>query len=150
MNHEKLQSTLQRENLQLASFSKRIKAFVVDDIVLSLVLVVGFSDRFTHVQTVQEFEQVINSLTIIVMGLHIAYQWLFIYLYGATLGKIWQKIIVVNEDDLSKPNLMTALLRSMGRAFSMIIFYIGFLVGFYDLSRQTLHDKIGKTIVIDA
>lgn len=77
-----------------------------------------------------------------------AYNVLFIWKYGATLGKRWLKIKVVNTN-YQPLSLGQALLReTIGKFLSGIIFSLGYLSAIWDKNRQGWHDKIAKTYVV--
>ena len=80
----------------------------------------------------------------------VIYQTYFIWYYGATIGKTIMKLKVIDFNHLGRVTFIQALIRSMGRIISESFFYIGFLMAFYTESRQTLHDKFGKTLVVNA
>jgi uncharacterized RDD family membrane protein YckC len=139
------------ENLQLASSKKRIRAFVIDDLAITFIVIVMMWD--TIAQTNGDFASIliiINNAFIQVLMLKFIYQTLFIWYYGATLGKMITNIKVIDFDNFGRIKLINSMLRSMGRIFSEMIFYIGFFIGFYTESKQTLHDKMGRTLVVDA
>jgi uncharacterized RDD family membrane protein YckC len=52
-------------------------------------------------------------------------------------------------DSMDKPDFWTALNRSGMRLISEMFFYFGFLLAFFDITKQTLHDRLARTIVID-
>jgi len=64
-----------------------------------------------------------------------------------SLGKRACRIVVVDVDGvgLTYPN---ALGRSIGKVFSIAIFYFGFLSIFWSEHRQALHDYLAKTYVV--
>jgi len=142
---------MNNENLQLASFSSRITAFVIDDLLISLVFVLLFWDQITSSDG-----QLINMLIIIskhvtqVLLLKFAYQSFFVWYYGATIGKIVTKIRVIDYNHFGRVSIRTSLMRSGIRIFSEYILYIGFIIGFFTDGKQTLHDKIAKTLVVNA
>jgi uncharacterized RDD family membrane protein YckC len=80
----------------------------------------------------------------------IIYQTFFVYQYGATLGKIFMKIQVVDAVTLQRPNFSSALNRGVFRIISEMIFYFGFVWAFYDKNRQSWHDKTARTLVVNA
>jgi len=43
---------------------------------------------------------------------------------------------------------LNALLRSLGKAISIFLFYIGFLSIFFTEHRQALHDQLARTYVV--
>jgi len=76
------------------------------------------------------------------------YQAIFVYLYGATLGKLAVKIYCVRADG-SSMDIATAAIRAAVRLISEMIFYMGFLVALFTNSRQSLHDMAAKTLVVE-
>ncbi len=139
------------DNLELASMPSRVKAFVIDDLLISLVFITLFWDSIASSNG-----ELVNMLIIMnehimqVLFLKFIYQSFFIWYYGATIGKIIVKIKVVNYNNFERVDLSSSLIRSFTRIFSEMFFYIGFIFGFFNDGRQTLHDKIGKTLVINA
>jgi uncharacterized RDD family membrane protein YckC len=140
---------LDREGVVLSSNKKRVLAFMIDELLLSLVFMFMISDQIKDGMTYEDILNVTASLTTYVLGIKFLYQTLFVALYGATVGKIVLKIHIINIDDLEKPSLFLSVIRSSGRALNEIVFYFGFLLAFVDNTKQTVHDKIAKTIVVD-
>lgn len=139
------------DNLELASMSSRIKSFIIDDILITCVLVLMFWEQievnngnFAAIMNILN----VNLLPVIVVKL--IYQWFFIWYYGATLGKMAAKIKVVDYYNFGRISPFNALLRSFGRIISEMFFYVGFIVAFFNDGRQTFHDRIGKTLVVNA
>jgi len=138
------------ENLQLASMGARVKAFVIDDLSITLLVLVVLWDSvqasngdFIAIMTIM------NSAFFQIIFIKFLYQTFFIWYYGATIGKLISKIKVIDFDSFGKVSLVNSALRSAGRIISEMIFYIGFIVAFFTDSRQTLHDKFGKTLVVN-
>ena len=146
---EKLERDLSREGLEIAGSSKRIKAYVIDEMLITLIVMVAFWENFAKEENIEVVIQTINSLFFVVIGLKVIYQTLFVYLYGATIGKIITKCMVVAYDDFSKPSLMASFIRANGRIVSEMIFYVGFIWAFMNQERQTWHDKMARTLVLD-
>ena len=141
---------LNRENITLASLNKRAFAFLIDELLLSVLVFFMISNKIDETMNYQEIMVVSSSIVFYVISIKAIYQTIFVYLYGATIGKIAMSIHIVNIDDLEKPNLFLSAVRSIGRVINeTILLYIGFLLFFIDPVKQTLHDKIAKTIVID-
>lgn len=142
---------MKTDNLQLASMPSRIKAFIIDDLLISLVFVILFWEQITSTDG-----ELVNMLIIMnehvmqVLFLKFIYQAFFIWYYGATIGKIIAKIRVVDYNNFERVTFTSSLIRSFTRIFSEMFFYIGFIFGFFNDGRQTLHDKIGRTLVINA
>ncbi len=138
-------------NLQLATISSRIKAFIIDDVLITLIVLIVFWDTIANNDSdLTTVLVLMNEFVLQVLALKFIYQTFFVWYYGATVGKIIAKVRVVDFDDLSRVNLIQSALRSFGRILSEMFFYIGFIFSFFNDGRQTFHDKISKTLVIDA
>lgn len=145
------QEPINIDKLELASKNSRIKAFVIDDLAITFVVMLILWDKiavsggdFTTILLL------INSAFIQVVILKFIYQTFFIWYYGATLGKFVAKIRVIDFNTFGRVSFTSAVLRSMGRILSEMLFYIGFVIALYNESKQTFHDKIGKTLVVNA
>lgn len=76
------------------------------------------------------------------------YYVLFEGLWGGTIGKLLFGIRVRRKDG-GKISFMTAFIRFIGRLISTLIFMAGYLLALFDSKRQTLHDKIANTMVLN-
>ena len=141
---------IQQAGLRLASLQKRIVAFMVDEFLLAFIFLVILYDKIAGVQDQEALVTMINGFTFEYLILKVIYQTLFVYKYGATLGKILMKIQVVDAYTFEKPSFSSALNRSIFRVISEMLFYLGFVWAFYSKNRQGWHDKTAQTIVIDA
>ena len=94
--------------------------------------------------------EIMNSAFIQIVIIKVIYQSYFIWYYGATLGKMAVKIRVIDFESFSKVTFAQSVLRSSARIISESLFYLGFFLAYYTKSRQTLHDKIAKTLVVNA
>ena len=136
--------------LQLASIKQRIKAFIIDDLAITFIVMIMMWEQISvsHGDFLTVLTLLNNAFVQIII-LKFVYQTFFIWYYGATLGKMVSKIRVIDFEHLGKVSLLNAILRSMGRILSEMVFYIGFFVAFYTNSKQTFHDKMGKTLVVN-
>jgi uncharacterized RDD family membrane protein YckC len=91
-----------------------------------------------------------TDLVMPLIFLKFVYQALFTWYYGATVGKIVTKIRVIDANNWGRVSIFSAILRSIGRIFSEMFFYVGFLIGFFNDGRKTFHDFTGKTLVVNA
>jgi len=139
------------DNLQLASMKSRVKAFVIDDLSITLLVIIILWDKIatTNGDLVATM-MVMNEAFIQVVVLKFIYQSFFIWYYGATIGKLISKIKVIDFETYGRISLMNSCIRSAGRIISETVFYLGFFLAYYGQSRQTFHDKFGKTLVVDA
>ncbi len=140
---------MHREGMHLASIKKRSFAFFVDEMLLSLLLILSLGDSFFEAKTVEEMILLTNQFVLEYMAIKVIYQAYFVMQYGATVGKLLVKIRVVEMKTLQKPNVVVALNRGVVRVLSEMLFYLGFLWGVLDPLRQAWHDKSAKTVVVD-
>ncbi len=150
MDDEAVASQLKRENIALASFNKRALAFMIDDIIISLLFTIIFWDKFKAITDPQTLVLFINSLFIYIITVKTLYQTIFVALYGATLGKMALKIRVMSREHFDQPDWIESFKRAFVRALSEIFFYIGFIWANFTPLRETWHDKFAKTLVVNA
>ena len=140
------------EDLQLASLRSRGIAFVIDDLLVTAIILVIFWENIMAVShdinAMMYFMK--TDLVMPLIFLKFAYQALFTWYYGATVGKIVAKIRVIDSETWGRVSIFAAILRSIGRIFSEMFFYFGFLIGFFNDGRKTFHDFTGKTLVVNA
>jgi len=150
MNNEDIEKILYREELSLASTSKRASAFFFDELLLSLLLIVSLWGNFSNLSSAVELISLTQQFTLEYIVLKIIYQTYFTFQYGATLGKLLMKVRVISLATLSNPSLQTSFNRSVFRIISEMLFYLGFIWGITDPLNRTWHDLTAKTIVIES
>jgi len=166
----KLLHSNQLEGLELADFTPRFFALLIDLIVLVIILyVIGtilnyfglisfgltigiISDSTnnslpdlnngTHID-LPEYLKIIFKLLIPV----IYFGLITCYTNGYTIGKRIFKIRIVSTDH-KHLTLWHSIERSLGYYASALEFGFGFLQYFIDYNRRTVHDRIAETIVI--
>jgi len=148
--NEEIEAGLHREGLTLATTKKRALAFFIDEMLLSLLLIFALWDAFASAQTTEEIINLTNSFVLEYMMMKIVYQAFFVMQYGATLGKLAMKIRVIEIQTFANPNVLISLNRAIFRVISELIFYLGFLWGMLNPSRQAWHDLTAKTLVVNA
>jgi len=140
------------DDLQLASLRSRATAFIIDDLLVTAIILVIFWENIMAVShdinAMMFFMK--TDLVMPLIFLKFVYQALFTWYYGATVGKIIAKIRVIDSNTWGRVSIFSAILRSIGRIFSEMFFYIGFLIGFFNDGKKTFHDLIGKTLVVNA
>ena len=144
-----IESKLYREGISLATISKRSWAFFIDELILSMLLMVAMSSSFENAKSIEEIIILTNSVIFEYMIIKIIYQTFFVMQYGATLGKLALKIRVIEINTLQNPSFASSLNRAIFRIISEMFFYAGFLWGMFAPMRQTLHDKTAKTLVVN-
>ena len=147
--NEELEAKLHRENITLASIKKRAMALFIDEMLLSLLLIIALWESFSSAVTTEDVINITNTFALEYMALKIIYQAFFVMQYGASIGKIIMKIRIIEINTLQTPNVIVALNRGIFRVISEMLFYLGFLWGMMDPSRQAWHDKTAKTLVVN-
>jgi uncharacterized RDD family membrane protein YckC len=148
--NEEIENLLNREQFALASIQKRALAFFIDEVLLSIVFTVIIWNYVTQATGIEQMIDLTNSFVLEYMAIKIVYQTFFVTMYGASIGKIITKIRIIEINTLDKPRLVVSFNRAVFRVISEMIFYLGFLWGILNPSRQAWHDLTAKTLVIDA
>ncbi|PHM18106.1 MAG: hypothetical protein CJD30_02695 [Sulfuricurvum sp. PD_MW2] len=146
---EKLDSLLEREHLELSSIRQRAAAFGIDEILLSVIMMIILWDSMLKATTLENMIALTNSFLLEYMSIKIVYQTFFTMQYGATIGKIVMKIRVIEITTLSNPGFLSAFNRSVFRVVSEILFYLGFIWAMLDPYRRSWHDRTGRTLVVN-
>jgi uncharacterized RDD family membrane protein YckC len=142
----------------IASTQKRVTAFVIDDLVVSMFFFIIFYDQFnalfTDLTVIDEAALVsINTFLtqnlLVVLAIKLIYHTVFVWQNGMTLGKYLMKIKVIDMDTGDTPVFSKAFLRASVRIPSEVLFYLGFLMAFFVPLKQTLHDKLSNCVVVD-
>jgi uncharacterized RDD family membrane protein YckC len=123
-----------------ANWGQRVGAYLID--VAPTVLLVIILARI--------------SVSLWVLGWLVSLGWTIYnrwYLGGTTgqsIGKLALSIRLVSEETGQPVGMLMAFVRDICHVVDSIICYIGFLFPLWDAKRQTLADKIVKTVVINA
>jgi len=139
-----------RDELHIASTKKRLGAFVIDDIVISVFLLIIFFDQLISITDPMALSIFLEKNFMLFLLLKVLYQSFFVWQGGMTPGKMVMKIRVVELDTGYTPRFSKALLRALVRVLSESIFYLGYLMAYFNPLVQTLHDKLSQTVVVDA
>ncbi len=150
MTDEQIIESFERENITLASIRKRAFAYVIDEILISALFLIIYFGRIPADSSYEQTINLLNGMFTYIILLKIIYQTFFVWAYGATPGKMLLKIKVISIIDLENPDILHALNRALVRIISESAFYIGFLWAFSNPKRETWHDKVAKTLVVNA
>ncbi len=137
------------DRLSFASLQKRGGAFVVDEVIVSVIFLAVVWDILPRQADFVEISMVMNRFVIYLVTIKIAYHTFFVWKYGATLGKQLFKIAVVDANGKEGVRLSQSFNRAVFRVVSEMAFYLGFLLAFVDPKRQAFHDKTASTLVVD-
>jgi uncharacterized RDD family membrane protein YckC len=145
-----LEEKLNREGFTPSSFSKRVYAYSIDELLISLIIFVAFYDKFISVaDNMIALLEVTNSMIIYFIILKTAYHTIFIHLYGKTIGKMVARIRTVDIYLLDNPSWWQSFIRAIIRNFDEMFFYLGMLYALTNPFTQTIHDKFSKVVVIN-
>ena len=133
----------------LASTQKRVGSFVIDDLVVSLFFIIIYFDNLGALVTPEEASAFIVSNYWVLVSLKIIYHTFLTWQGGKTVGKYLMKIKSVNIINGENLTLSISFVRAVVRVLDEAIFYLGFLPAFFSSTRQTIHDRISRSIVIN-
>ena len=145
-------------SLPIASMQKRISAFVIDDIIISMFFMIIFYDQISNLfsnitevdqASLEQMNMFISENILIVFAIKVLYHTILIWQNGMTIGKYIVKIKVIDLNTYQRPSFIQALLRASIRIISEAFLYVGFIMAFFLPMRQTLHDKLSNCVVID-
>lgn len=142
---------------QYAGFVTRFVAFLIDILILSamysisaiVILAVGSffqQDLFALVREVP-LAGIVASATAVLFPM--LYYTVFWTLIGQSPGKAFMGIRIYTLDG-KRLSLRRAFVRYLSYWLSAALLFAGFLLVLVDNRRQTLHDKIAKTVVVYA
>ena len=140
------------DNLQLASMRSRALAYVIDDLLVTIIIIMIFWESISDLSHDMDAMMYLLKAELVtpLIFLKVIYHTFFVWYYGATVGKIVVKIRVIDANEWGRVSMFSSFLRAVGRIFSEMFFYIGFLIGFFNDGRKTFHDFTGKTLVVNA
>ena len=85
------------DNLQLASMKSRVKAFIIDDLSITLLVMAILWDKISSTNgDLFSTMMIMNEAFIQIIVLKFIYQSFFIWYYGATIGKLIVKIKIID------------------------------------------------------
>lgn len=152
MKKDEILEKLDRENIKIASLGKRSLAYVIDDIIITLIVFAIYFENLQSLANGSDPEALvffISQITLQIYLLKFLYQTFFTWYYGASLGKIIMKIYCIDARLLSKPNLINSAIRAFFRILGEVLFFVSFLWAFSDETKRTLHDLLAQSVVCD-
>jgi uncharacterized RDD family membrane protein YckC len=145
-----LETKLNREGFTPSTFSKRVYAYTIDELLISLIIFVAFYDKFMSVaDNFVKLIEVTQSMIIYFIILKTLYHTIFIHLYGKTIGKMVARIRAIDIYLFDNPSLGESFIRAFLRNFDEMFFYLGMLYALTNPFTQTIHDKFSKVVVIN-
>ncbi|OEK08358.1 hypothetical protein A8C32_02595 [Flavivirga aquatica] len=125
---------------QYAPISTRIKALVIDTIVL-IILMYSASEIFNLIENTPDYIRII-----IFFALFLLYEPILISLYGATVGHFFNDIVVKQENDETKNiNIVFAVARFITKS---LLGWISLIIVNGNDKKKAIHDYIAKSVVL--
>lgn len=121
----------------------------LDGLVIFVFLYIIDYNTWSKASSLEDIMILTQQLSFMYLFIAFSYHTLFVALYGATLGKMAVKIRIIALPSGNTPDFATSAMRSAIRLVSESFFLLGFIWGVMDKNRQTWHDKLPKTLVID-
>lgn len=149
MTEEELVKRFEQENITLASIPARAVAYVIDEVLVSILFIAIYWEQFTNSADIEQTIVLMNTMVMYVMLIKVFYQGFFVWMYGATPGKMVAKIRVIYMYDLDNPSPMQSLVRAIVRVVSEMVFYLGFVWAVLNPKREGWHDKAARTLVVN-
>ena len=135
------------EDLQYVGFWARFRATMVDIILLLLIIFPIFyllyGDAFMEKST--EFNVVNNLINYIFPFIGVLILW---HYKSATPGKMLIKATIVDATTYTKPSTKQFVIRNLGYWISLLPLGLGYFWAGWDKKKQTWHDKLAHTVVV--
>lgn len=146
-----IQSPAMATEIKLAGGGRRLIAYLIDVLILTVLNGVWVSVFFTK-RWGGGYDT--GHMTVLAVVLYVAYCWLFLGLQGQTPGKKAMGIMVIRTDFENIGMGRAAWRVVSGLVLSFATFGVGGLIDvawlLWDRDNQTLHDKVARTWVVDA
>ncbi|MDD3462372.1 MAG: RDD family protein, partial [Sulfurospirillaceae bacterium] len=88
MTEQELIEKFESENITLASIKSRIFAYTIDELIVSFIFMVIFMEQMPSEGNIESTINALSNMISYVILLKIIYQTFFVWMYGATVGKI--------------------------------------------------------------
>jgi uncharacterized RDD family membrane protein YckC len=124
---------------QYSDWIHRVGAYLID--VIPYVIIIFIGDFIGHG---------VEYLFLLIGIAYLVYNRWYLGGQGASLGKRTLNMRLISEQTGQPIGTLMAFLRDICHIVDSIICYIGYLFPLWDAKRQTLADKIMKTVVVPA
>ncbi|MCY4072623.1 MAG: RDD family protein [Chloroflexi bacterium] len=149
------------KQVPLASVGKRWLAIIIDGLIVAVMtlLLAGVSGVFTTIEAAllsddatmistaaSQFQNEVLTMNLLVSAVYnVAFMTMF---NGQTLGKIMLKLRVIKKNG-QRIGLLDAIIRNVFGYTISGMFLLGYLWAMFDREKQTWHDKLAGTVVVD-
>ncbi len=139
-----MKQNIRTSDMHYVGFWKRFDAFTID---LVIIITISFTlySLFTLLFQGHRDNKAFGTLTWTILFLYNIY---FVNKSGATPGKKFLKLKVVNRN-FKKPTLKQVVLRELlGRSADNLTLFMGYVIIIFNKKKRALHDIIGGTYVV--
>ncbi len=149
------------QRVGLASVGRRWLAIIIDGLIVAVMtlLLAGVGGAFTTLEAallsddatmistaVSQFQNDVVTMNLLVSAVYnVAFMTLF---NGQTLGKIMLKLRVIKKNG-QRIGILDAIIRNVFGYTISGMFLLGYLWAIFDREKQTWHDKLAGTVVVD-
>ena len=149
------------QQVGLASVGRRWLAIIIDGLIVAVMtlLLAGVGGAFTTLESallsddaamistaVSQFQNDVVTMNLLVSAVYnVAFMTLF---NGQTLGKIMLKLRVIKKNG-QRIGILDAIIRNVFGYTISGMFLLGYLWAIFDREKQTWHDKLAGTVVVD-
>jgi len=149
---------MQSESLPIASNGRRAVAFMIDDMIVNMLLLIILSSQISAFMaqvtvidrhTVLAFRAFLIEHMPLIIALKVLYHTVLIWQSGMTPGKYAVGIKTVDMVTGRTPSFFQAFWRASVRIVSEAFLYVGFAFAFVSPKHQTLHDRLSHCIVVN-
>nr|WP_236578213.1 RDD family protein [Thermotomaculum hydrothermale] len=140
-----------RGNIEYGGILQRFLALLVDGIIvgISFSIISGiFSFIFFRILPVGLASWLSILINLVLFVGVFAYYAIGYGKYGTTIGKKLFKLYIVDQKKLTTPTMSQGIIRALVQFFLSGIFFIGYIMAFFNPEHKTLHDMLAKTYVI--
>ena len=134
---------------KFVGFWKRLLITVIDIIILYFYIVIVFfiDQNLLNIKPYSDLEFFfIFSMIVFLPTITLFMLWKF---KGASIGKLIFKVRIVDAETYCLPTNKQLLFRLIGNFISIFSFFLSYIHMAIDSRKQTWHDKLAKTVVVN-
>ncbi len=140
-----------RGNIVYGGILERFLALLIDGLIIGIgaSVVSGiFSFIFFKILPFGIAGTLTMLLNLLIFAAAFAYYAIGYGKYGTTIGKKVFKLYIVDQQKLTTPTMGQGVVRALVQFLISGIFFIGYIMAFFNPEHKTLHDMLAKTYVI--
>jgi uncharacterized RDD family membrane protein YckC len=139
--------------MSYASWGKRVGGYLIDSLITSVPILIGYviliATRDSSGSSSGAGFAIYGLLSLVSLGVLIYNRWIQGGKTGQTWGRKTMNIRLIGEATGQPIGALMAFVRDLAHIVDGLPCYIGWLFPLWDAKRQTLADKIMKTVVVE-